>query len=634
MNRSAPANRMRGIATAGALAAALTAALTILLAGFFARDLALRETSPARLEAAHGFASDVASAVAATVDRAVNAGIPLVDLYGVDPYLQAILERTEEIAGIEIRDVSGAALFSVGRTSDTGGTATIMYRGLTPAGVVAVTPSFLSAGKVERKALGFVLALAIIGALASGVLARILILETFELPMRELLANARTLGRKTVSRPPRLPSDHPLAAASRRIDRDALAIRRLLADARALLEDIQTIDYRGKWLNSLKPVLRELALWRLVRQWPQPPGEGWTGWWALPVGLALAALVASVPALPLVGETNAIVTRTFALAVAVAVAAAVLGSLATTAARLAPGLAVAGLVAAALATGGLLLVASTAAFVALFAVATGSMVLAMAALTHHPGILKRRAFLPVPAVVATLALGPSVGSVLTHAADPRLAVLLVAVLSAVTAFILALRVSWQMSGIRVARPRLSAESLAALTAGAVCIALAFIAPAGVAATAEDAAGLNLDLFGGGLAVGLLVRVRPVVAALAALAAGLGCAAIGFAGLGLDEWPMPDLSAAGLGVLGGVLLRGAGPAAFSASGLAVAALAVVVVCVVVVVELALGVLPVAAALVVGVFLCLLAALILASTMVAGRLRIARPRAPARQAEQVG
>lgn len=134
--------RLSGWRAAAAAALLLTACSAVLLATLLWRaEAALRSESLAKLAA-------VGRSVADPVGRAVEYGIPLVDLPGMAKYLRSLAKPNPELVYLTVTDSGGTPLFRYGVSPDTFPAAPAVPSGETRAGLIDMALPILSDDKV------------------------------------------------------------------------------------------------------------------------------------------------------------------------------------------------------------------------------------------------------------------------------------------------------------------------------------------------------------------------------------------------------------------------------------------------------------------------------------------------------
>lgn len=523
-------------------------------------------------------ATDVGGTVRDAVERAVEAGIPFAELAGVEPFLATIVESEAGVAAIALVDGDGARLHAYGTppADAPAGPARLALAGPDGAyGEVVVYPTFAAVRDAWADSLAFALGTVLALALAVGLFVRVVLVEAMELPALRLQAAAIAAGHGHFVQPPREPPGMPLAPLARALSAAVFDLERRLRDARVMVEEIRTIDFKSELSGRLAPVLATLSAYRTRRDAGRVRSAGWLGWWAIALLLAARAgdgLATGFAADRVGDDPLALAAIGAGLGVEAIGALLALAAMARVVPRPPLLAAILGAIAAA---GAALLVFDTHdlwAFLLARAVAGFAAMTAVWALLSRPGAVSRRPFFPLLLIVAGVAAGPAVGALLAEVVGRRLAFLTMAIALSVLAFRFVLRLAGETG-----RPRLPVVVLCAERAiavgGAVAgpVALLHVVAGGDALLAEHARlGLAFAVFGAGLALAAASGRRPpATVPLALMAALLAAAALA---------PAAPAEAVALpaGLLAGALYARAGSAAFAPSGLAVAALAMLVV----------------------------------------------------------
>ncbi len=574
---SGPARHLGMAATGSVRLAALAAAAAALVLGVasvLGWSSAMGTTAAAREAAALAFGEDIAAELAGTLERAVAAGIPLKDIYRVEPYLDGIIAANPEVAGIVVEDAGGAVLFAAGDAGAAAGAARAAVEGSgAVAGAVAVFPSFAVGREVEARGLALALAVALAAALATGLLVRLLLAEAYDLPVTRLAATARALRRGGLVPAVREAPGEPVAAVSRALEERVRAVIGLLSDAHLVAEEIQTIDFRGKLAARLDPVLAGLDARRVVARAPAVRRRGWTGWWAVAIAAAAGAALALLPSLATArggaGPAGEAATG-FALFLAAAAALAAVAGPALLGLRLQRASGIAGLAVAAAALLAAPAAPGVAPLLAAVALAAGGTGFAIPVVLAEPGGFRRRPLAAAPVIVALIGLGPAGGAVLAEATGGAdAAIRLAGLVMAAGAFrlLLGLAPSRRLPALPVALPPRTA--LPALLGAPLPLAV-FLAGSGTETFTGDHARLALQFAAFGLfaAAGLALGRAAAAAVPVALLGGAALLALS-AATGAEG----PAVLAGLGAATGFLLGATGPAGLRPGGVATALAAV-------------------------------------------------------------
>ncbi|WP_018698860.1 hypothetical protein [Amorphus coralli] len=237
------------------------------------------------------FASDevvgtIGHSIGGLVSRAVELGIPLADLYGVDGYLQGVIAANPEVDGIAITDADGKALFQQTRRAGVAFDATVtvpIRRGDTVVGQIAIDPSYGVATMVRLRLVAAALAASLFAGLLAGLWYRIYRLELIDLPRARFVASSRAVGRGGFADYTPPPEDSPLRPLGRAAVRLIVPVRRQARNAAALADEIRAIDVTKTFSGRVDAALQPLAAYRFDHLRQPVRRHGWGGWMALPV---------------------------------------------------------------------------------------------------------------------------------------------------------------------------------------------------------------------------------------------------------------------------------------------------------------------------------------------------------------
>ncbi len=407
-----------------ALAGGVIVMALILLTGLVGRQLIEEERTGEIRAATEQLLASVAETVASDVGRALGYGIPLADLYGVEPYLSAVVAANNEVAGVALLDAAGQILAIGGALpeQDPGIELPVIVDGQVLAGIKVASTNSLTL-HAARDRLLILLSSAGIAGLLAALLLRLLLLEGTDLPLARLLASLRAIGRGRFSdftaHERRGPVKLLAQAATRVIVPLRHGHRQLLVAAR----EITAVDLDHAAQPRLEGALDLLSsTYSFVGGDRSRRVQSWSGWWlvaALLLGEAVRPLVGGFAADRAPGA--AAEPGRVALVFLAQAAAGAFGLVLAWRLRGGPVLSGFALAICGLATlsvewqysGGLFLVSR--------AVAALSLTLGAGTLALSAGVRLRRPWLGLASLVAILGCGPPLGSLLGELLGRRLA---------------------------------------------------------------------------------------------------------------------------------------------------------------------------------------------------------------------
>lgn len=213
-------------------------------------------------------AAAVAGQVAANVRFALDLGIPLEEMRGVEDFLNGILGATVSVSSIEIADVTGKTLFRAPTAAEPGPAADgapehtqfdgTPARANLPGGAqVIATPSNAIVQRTQRTISIVAPAIAVLIALGAAVLTRVWLLEHRDLPLTAFAASGFAVGRGIFAdvTSPNSTSLKPLALAMARL---TAPIRRRYRAQLLVIEELEAIDtnkqFEGEIETAIKPI--------------------------------------------------------------------------------------------------------------------------------------------------------------------------------------------------------------------------------------------------------------------------------------------------------------------------------------------------------------------------------------------
>lgn len=396
----------------------------ILLTGLVGRQIIERERTNEIRAATEQLLASVAETVASDVGRALGYGIPLDDIYGAEPYLEAVAAANSEVAGIALTDPQGRVL-AVGGALPTGAAGIerqVEVNGQVLAVIkVAATNSFTR--QAARDRLLILLASAAIAGMLAALLLRLMLLEGTDLPLARLQSSLRSIGRGQFGDYTAYERRGPVlllaASATRVIIPIRHGYRQLLAAAR----EITAVDLD----HSAQPRLQG-AMDLISTTYTFAGGDrsrrvhAWAGWWlvaALLLGEAVRPLVGGFAADRAPG-TSAEPMRVALVFLAQSAAGAV-GLVLAWRLRGGPVLAGFALALCGLATLSVEWLYSGGLFLASRAGAALMLTLGAGTLALSGGVRLRRPWLGLATLIAVAGCGPSLGSLLGELLGRRLA---------------------------------------------------------------------------------------------------------------------------------------------------------------------------------------------------------------------
>jgi hypothetical protein len=235
--------------------AAIIAAVVAVAVGLSAvllLDAGLRRSAPTLEQATRTGAAAVGMAVAGQFSHALQLGIPLDKLPGIEPYLHRIADDSPQVLGLEIIDSAGKTVATTGGTvtgerfpiSGGGVSATLVVEGESPLIEQAVSQ--------VRIALAITALLA--GAVAGGIVAFFVAFNLYPAQAR-LLGDMERVSAGDFSAHPYSEDRGPLFSASRALARN---IARVKAARRNLVEAVATIraiDFDGSLGRRVDAIL-------------------------------------------------------------------------------------------------------------------------------------------------------------------------------------------------------------------------------------------------------------------------------------------------------------------------------------------------------------------------------------------
>lgn len=407
-----------------AVAGGLLITAVILATGLFGRQ-SIEAARQAEIDAGtQQLLGSVAETVATDIGRALSYGIPLGEIYGLEPYLSAVVASNSEVAGIALLDPDRGVLATGGTLPAAAPSVEVpVLREDRVLALVKVSATERLSQAAARDRLLVLLATAMLAGLLAAAVLRLMLLEGTDLPLARLLASLRSVGRGRFA-------DYTLHRRRGPVLELAAAVTRVIAPVRqghrqllAAAREITAVDLDHRSRPRLEDALQQVeTTFRFSGGDRDRRMQAWAGWWLI------AALLLGEAVRPLVGGFAAdrapgvaAEPLRVALVFLAQAGAAALGLL--LAWRLRGGVIIAGLglVISGLATlavewlysGGLFLLTRSLASLGL---AIGAGTLALSA-----GVRLRRPWLGLASLVAVLCCGPPLGSLLGELLGRRLA---------------------------------------------------------------------------------------------------------------------------------------------------------------------------------------------------------------------
>ena len=237
-----------------ALAAAVVA-VSVAVAGHLFLDAGLRQSRPTLEEAARTGAMAVGQAVAAQFAYALELGIPLDQMPGVDSYLARIVTNSPQVEAMALVDETGRTLAQTREQVD--GNRFAIVGGDQEAALIVVPESPFLDQAVGQMRLALAVTALFAGMLAGGIVACFFAFR-YEPARRQLLGDLDRVASGDFD--VRLPGDDrgPLGEASRAL---ALCLDRVRAARRTLLEaaaTIRAIDFDGSLGRRVDAILQPI----------------------------------------------------------------------------------------------------------------------------------------------------------------------------------------------------------------------------------------------------------------------------------------------------------------------------------------------------------------------------------------
>ncbi len=234
---------------------AAVVALSVGLAGHFMLQAALRRSVPSVEEATRTGATAVGQAVAAQLSRALQFGIPLDRLPGVEPYLQRVVESSPQVDAMALLDGSGRTISATAAGVD--GVRFPISGGGTHATLVVAAETPLISQAVLQARIALALTALLAGAVAGGLLAGFQAFQRQPAQRRLLADMDRVTNGDFTVQPPDSDSG-PLAEAARAL---ASCVEKVRAARQKLVEAVATIraiDFDGSLGRQVETILQPL----------------------------------------------------------------------------------------------------------------------------------------------------------------------------------------------------------------------------------------------------------------------------------------------------------------------------------------------------------------------------------------
>lgn len=474
--------------------------------------------------------NDVAAAIAQLIaddfDRAVDVGIPLAEMRGVEAYLVQILSHSPEIRSVSIRDSQERVLFTT-RGAETGIEAPHARAPIVSAaegdavvGTVVVHASGAAHRSAQRAIVAAVAATALLAGLVVAFIFRVVRLERADLPKVRTVAALRAIGRGrfTTGAAPQGDVLRNVADAANRITAMIHLTHRRI---QALADEIRAVDGSGETRARLTAITGRMAGLQFARRRRRAQATG-AVWWPV---LVLTVLMASRPlvanfAYDRIGDDP------FAdLSISVAVAAQALGAMLGLALALACGgrwskLAtfVATLITA-VSLGAVYLIRDYLVFAGVIALANAAAWFGVWTVLQSVGAARRAPWRAALILLAAGAIGPLLGSLLAEAEGRRLAFAIIGAATLVVALLSLSDAPRRPRPFRTPTPVRASEALALVAASLAASGWLDVHLAGVELREQYAfIGLNFGLCGVATLIPIIAQVRLPAAVGAALAA--------------------------------------------------------------------------------------------------------------------
>lgn len=546
-------------ATVGALVAALVFAVAS------AALLPRIDVAFGTLEAAsEDVALAVARAVAGDVSRAVDLGIPLEEMRGVEPYLEEVVAANPAIAAVGIAGPSGTVLYRSGDIAPAGAGKVVRVALGEPgtgsaAGAVLVRPSGAEVTRARTHVVSATAAIALLAGLVAGVLVRIFRLERVDLPLARFVAGGRAVARglfADFSPPPPGSPLRPLGTAAARLTSPVRrAHRRLLA----VVDEVRALDTARTLAGRIEEALAPLSAYGFDRALRARPREVGLVWWP---AAALASVEAARPLAASFAADRIGADPLAAVAVAAASGADSVGGILGVGAavalrgRLSKPVTVVAMLTAAAALAAVSIQRDAEPFVFLVGISSFAVWLAAFSVLLCEGRVARRPFQAALVLLAAWAIGPAVGALLAEAEGRRMAFATIGGIAAIVAVASAFGAA-RRAPRRLPRHALSPAEAASLAATGLAVFAWMDIHLASRALLENYAALALHFALAGAAALLPFAAGARLPA----SAGAAVAALAVAGPTLSNVPDP-LATTALGIGTGLVLLALGARALT------------------------------------------------------------------------
>jgi hypothetical protein len=232
---------------------AAVVAIVTALASHFLLEAGLRSSMPSLRDGTRTGTAAVGQAVAAQFGRALELGIPLDRLPGIEAYLQEISASSPQVEGLALLDASGNRIAATGE--DVEGAAFPIAAGGAQATLIVAAESPLIDRAIERVRIALAMASLLAGIVAGGIVASFItfhrdpLQRRFADDMRHVAAGDFTLSAPVETR-------GPLSDATRTLVR---GIEKVKAARRNLVEAVATIraiDFDGSLGRRVDAILQ------------------------------------------------------------------------------------------------------------------------------------------------------------------------------------------------------------------------------------------------------------------------------------------------------------------------------------------------------------------------------------------
>lgn len=207
-----------------------------------------RSTGAELANKARATAATIAADIASDVRRAVDLGIPLHEMVGMDDYLEDVRASARDVGTVAV--FAGDIALFVSPTGDIPPRTFEAAVAPIPGGEVRVAPGIFVPNKVMRAVDVVTLAVAIFASVTAALAVRLLLWRTSDLPVMRFAMAGKAVGRGVFA-DHRVPAEGPMRRAIAAAARVTSVVRRSYRQALAVADEVRALDTERRYRDAL-----------------------------------------------------------------------------------------------------------------------------------------------------------------------------------------------------------------------------------------------------------------------------------------------------------------------------------------------------------------------------------------------